>query len=137
MAIREVNWDRGMSVGVVKIDHQHQRLLAMFNALSTAMTEGRGRDELGELLHGLAGYALTHFATEEQLLGQIKYPALAQHHARHQEFKGRVLEFSERLKGGDVLLTSAVLLYLRGWITGHILEEDARCKPYYELAGLS
>ena len=137
MAIREVNWDRSMSVGVVKIDLQHQRLLAMFNTLSRAMTEGRGRDELGELLHGLAGYALTHFATEEQLMLEIRYPALPQHRARHQEFKSRILEFSERLKGGDVLLTSAVLLYLRGWITGHILEEDARCKPYYEQGGFS
>ena len=44
MAIREVNWDRSMSVWVVKIDLQHQRLLAMFNTLSRAMTEGRGRD---------------------------------------------------------------------------------------------
>ncbi len=137
MTIREVHWDRSMSVGVVKVDQQHQRLLKMFNALSTAMTEGRGRDELGELLQGLADYALTHFATEEQLMGEIEYPALDQHRARHQEFKRRVLEFRARLRRGDVLLTSDVLHYLRGWITGHILEEDARCKPYFEQAGLS
>jgi hemerythrin-like metal-binding protein len=137
MAIREVSWDRGMSVGVVKIDLQHQQLLEMFNALSAAMTEGRGRDELGELLHGLADYALTHFATEEQLMGEIEYPAFDQHRARHQEFKGRILEFSERLRSGDVLLTSEVFTFLRGWIVGHILEEDARCKPYFEHAGLS
>lgn len=137
MPTREINWDRSMSVGVRQIDDQHRRLLEMCSSLSQAMIESRGQDELVKLMHNLVNYSLEHFTTEEKLMEQISYPELEQHRSKHQEFKTRILEFNDEHKKGNVFLTSQVLAFLRDWIINHILDEDFRCKPHYEKAGLT
>jgi len=129
-------WNEHLSVGVAEVDEQHKQLLRMFNGLGDAMQAGQGREELIPLMHGLASYALEHFATEERLMQQVNYCDYPEHHARHQEFIAKILEFNESHKRGNAMLTTEVHLYLRDWIVSHIMETDLKMRGAFQTAGL-
>ncbi|MGA2938094.1 MAG: hemerythrin domain-containing protein [Syntrophobacteraceae bacterium] len=60
-----IQWNDSLSVNVVDIDKQHQKLVGMINELNDAMRQGKGKDALGKIVNGLIIYAGTHFKTEE------------------------------------------------------------------------
>ena len=39
-----IQWNDSLSVNVVEIDKQHQKLVAMINDLNDAMRQGKGKD---------------------------------------------------------------------------------------------
>ena len=43
-----LNWSSELSVGIPKIDQQHQKLVGFLNELYDAMQAGKGRDVLGK-----------------------------------------------------------------------------------------
>ena len=130
------HWDESMSVGVQRIDDQHRHLLRMFHGLEEAMKAGSGREELVKLIHGLTEYALQHFSAEEQLMQKTKYLELAEHNAQHRRFIAQILEFNKKHKQGNILLTTEVVEFLRGWIVNHIRDMDQRYAHHFANAGL-
>ena len=79
-------WTRKMSVGVPELDNDHKGLLAVINQL-----EAHGADEAGQVavrrsLNWLLRYAQTHFAREQAVLTQCKFPLLSEHIDEHRDF---------------------------------------------------
>ena len=66
-------WSERYSVGISRIDEQHQRLIDLINDLHGAMLEKQEEPELSKILDGLAAYAVSHFATEETLMKKHKH----------------------------------------------------------------
>ena len=66
-----LQWSDALSVGVVEIDRQHQKLVTMINDLNDAMRAGKGKDALGKTIAELIAYAATHFKTEEKYFDQL------------------------------------------------------------------
>ena len=67
-----LDWSESYSVGIPKIDMQHQKLVAFLNQLYEAMQAGKGNDVLGKVLNDLAMYTKTHNQVEilqSRLLG--------------------------------------------------------------------
>jgi hemerythrin len=42
-----IQWNDSLSVNVVEIDKQHQKLVRMINELNDAMRQGKGKEALG------------------------------------------------------------------------------------------
>jgi hemerythrin len=90
-------WNDSLSVGVAEIDRQHKKLIAMINELDNAMTAGRGKDVMGEIVDGLIIYTATHFRTEEKYFAQFEYRDAEIHRKEHADFIGKVAEFNAEI----------------------------------------
>jgi hemerythrin len=118
-------WTDEMSVGVAAIDEQHRRLIDMIAAFYAAIAEKTpAREALAQLLRGLVGYTHYHFTTEERLMERSGFPAASAHREQHAAFASKVGDMSERVARGQLVLSIEATLYLREWLTQHILMSD-------------
>jgi hemerythrin-like metal-binding protein len=132
-----LNWSDRYSVGVKGIDVQHKGLVDTLNQLHDGMMKGQAATVTGPLLMRLVDYTAKHFADEEKLMAQTKYPALTQHHAHHVELTKQVEEFVGRYDRGEITLNVQLLNFLRDWLANHILKEDKEYGPWLNQHGVS
>lgn len=121
-----IEWSPSLSVGIARIDAEHQELVQAFNALEAAMQHGTGPDRVLPTLRFLGEYAVKHFGTEETLMQLHAYPAYAEHRAAHQTFKN---DFARILKETEasalrVAKTMEVSRKLLDWLFTHIKRMD-------------
>ena len=117
-------WSNMFSVGVTEIDNQHKKLVDMANRLNDAMKAGHGKDAIGKILNELVSYTASHFAYEERLMDQHKYPMSPQHKQEHKDLVKTVLDFKAKFEKGDAALTAEVMTFLRDWLSKHIMSSD-------------
>ncbi|WP_438316304.1 bacteriohemerythrin [Candidatus Caldatribacterium sp. SIUC1] len=118
-------WSDTFSVGVVVIDEQHKELFARTNRLLEACQEGRGKDAVQETLAFLGDYVKTHFATEEKLMVQYRYPGFDAHKRLHEGFTETFLRLQkEAEKSVGVALVTQVNKTVVDWWVNHILKVD-------------
>jgi len=125
-----MEWNDGYSVGDFDLDHQHQQLFKMVNALYAAMQQGQGRTVLEPLLLDLVHYTEKHFQDEERAMAQAAYPELTTHHEVHEKLTSQVAEIAARFQSGEAGMTLEVMKFLEDWLKRHILGMDKKYGPY-------
>jgi len=131
-----LTWSDNYSVGVAAIDSQHKALVDTLNQLHDGMMKGQAASVTGPLLMKLVDYTRNHFADEEKLMAQTKYPSLQQHHAHHVDLTKQVEDFVGRYDRGEITLNVKLLNFLRDWLTNHILKEDKEYGPWMNKNGV-
>ena len=119
-------WNQSLSVGVDSIDDQHRQIFSRINRLLEATSQGKGRDEVGQVMQFLGSYVVGHFGAEETYMGQTSYPATAAHKAEHSAF---LREFSDlsaqfRKEGATSQLVIAIQRKVCDWLINHIGKSD-------------
>lgn len=125
-----IDWNIGLITGVELIDQQHEHLIGLLNSTHYARIGGSSRESLASLLDELIDYATYHFATEERYMQENRYPELENHAMEHEKFSARVVAFQNDFAAGNVDLTLDVLLFLKNWLTNHIMETDKEMGAY-------
>ena len=123
-------WKEDYLIYVDKIDRQHQRLVEILNNLASAMSQGKGKDVLGETLNELIDYTVYHFSEEEKYFDQINYPGAEKHRKEHQLLIEDVLKFKTSYEAGKVGLTIELMKYLKNWVINHINNIDKEFGRY-------
>jgi len=131
-----IRWDATYSVNIAILDAQHKNLVSTVNELYKAMLEGRSKDHLGQILSSLVSYTQEHFAAEEKLMLQYRYPDFNVHKAEHDRLTGTVVEFQRRFLSSEVGLSIELLDFLRDWLAKHILGSDRRYSPFLTAKGV-
>ncbi len=131
-----VVWSPEYATGVKQVDDQHQNLIAMIRQFQDAMLEARAREGTKELLRKLRVYAAVHFAMEERLMDEHAYPEKETHKAAHARLAGQVAELQKRLEEQKAIAGVEVMLFMRDWLTGHILSMDKTMAPFLRQAGV-
>jgi hemerythrin len=131
-----ITWNASYSVKVRKFDDQHQKLVEMLNELHDAMKVGKGKEVMGKVLDKLIQYTATHFADEEKLMQQHSYPDYEQHKKEHNKLVLQVLDVQKQFHGGNAVITSAVMNFLKDWLQKHILGDDAKYGPFLNSKGV-
>jgi len=127
-----VQWQDSLSVGVSMIDSQHQELINRVNELLEASRKGKGRDEIGRILDFLGTYVVQHFAAEERLMLEHKYPEYPAHQQKHQAFLADFggLRYQFQTEGATPLLVIQVQRRVVDWLLTHIQKEDRRIAEF-------
>ena len=127
-----VQWTQEIEVGIQEIDEQHKQLVRMLNDLFEVMIgKDPTRDEVArQTLTELLEYTRVHFAVEESLFRIFDYPDYARHKREHDRLKEEVREIEQRVHNGEKRIDSALLIFIKNWITTHIQEEDKRYSPF-------
>lgn len=131
-----ISWTAQMSVGVIKIDKEHQVLVDLLNLLHSEMLAGKSKEALGVVLDKLVLYTKTHFGTEETMFRTYGYPQAAEHSKEHATLTQKALALQAELKAGKSVISAPVLDFLRDWLTKHILKEDMAYKLFFAAKGV-
>lgn len=114
------------------IDTEHKQLFDAINSLLDACSKGQGRTEIEKTTKFLYDYTSKHFADEEKLQIQSRYPEYQTHKQLHEGFKKSVLELNKKLteQGATVALVGEVNSLIAGWLINHIKREDKKLAEY-------
>ena len=131
-----ITWSDTMSVGVAKIDKEHQKLIELINLLHAEMSAGKSNQVMGKVLDELIGYTKGHFAAEEALFRTHSYPQASAHKQEHDALAKKVLDLQAEFKAGRTFIGAPTLNFLRDWLTQHILKQDMAYKLFFGSKGL-
>jgi len=131
-----IQWNDTLSVKIIEIDREHQKLVKMINDLEDAMRAGQGKDILKKIVDGLIQYTASHFSTEEKYFDQFAYPDSPAHKSEHQKFLQEVSRFRNDFQNGKLGLSIQVMNFLSDWLKKHILGTDQKYSPFFLQNGL-
>jgi hemerythrin len=129
-------WSDEMSVGIQRIDLQHKKIVALSNALFDAMSAGKGRDVLGNVLKDLVTYTRTHLKDEERILSENGYPEFEAHKAKHDKMTGRVLALYADYQEGKEASPIVIANFVKDWLKKHIMGTDKQYASFLISKGL-
>ena len=131
-----IEWCDRLSVGIEKIDRQHSQLIEMMRELDDAIRMKQASELVEDILTNLFNYAQTHFALEEELFRQHKYPELQLHELEHQRFIAKAFAFRAKLEANQPGLSLELLNFLSSWILNHIELTDKRYTTHLNKCGI-
>jgi len=132
--MKELVWDRTLSVEVEEIDEDHRRLIELFNLLARAVAEEEDAAYVAALLEELVCCTAWHFRHEERLMLKHGYEERAAHEQEHRELIDGVRELQRDFLATGKRLADADIEYLERWLAEHILVADMPLGAH--LAGL-
>jgi len=131
-----INWSDELSVNIAEMDKEHKQLVAMINELHEAMSSGKGKDVLGNVLGRLVDYTKFHFAAEEKLMSSNQYPGYLNQKAEHDKLTKQVIDIKARLDAGNMVVTVEVMTFLKDWLTKHIMGLDKKYSSFLNNKGI-
>ncbi len=120
-------WNDDNKVGIPIIDEQHRGIISTINSLYYFIQSGHGKVVLKPTLVMLQEYTVVHFATEEKLMVEARYPAIEEHMVLHKKLVKETNKISfkaNREKEPDIILK-----FLKEWWLNHIRKEDRKYIP--------
>ena len=118
-----MKWRPDFELGIPEIDGQHRKIVELINTLNDAFMKDQTKTVVGRILDEMADYADYHFKTEEKLFKDKNFPFAKEHIAQHQGFIKKVQDYKRQFEAGTSV-TFRVLVFLRKWLTDHILDSD-------------
>jgi hemerythrin len=121
-----IHWNEELATGNEEIDNQHKELFRRFNNFQSACKQGKGQDEVSNLLTFLGEYVRSHFALEEHLQINHDYPGYLKHKAEHDGFicNFRKLEDQLKTQGPTSTLLIQTNMALVTWLMRHFTWMD-------------
>ena len=121
-----------MSVGIPAVDEDHQRFIVLINELNRAMTERMSVAEIKHRLQLIIDDTERHFAQEEKLFNEWKYPDTGTHENIHKQVLNTLKSINKNFKpyGNDSEWMDAGI-QVKKILVDHILKEDMKYAEYY------
>jgi len=138
--VKPIPWQDSFSTGIADIDDQHRVLINTLNEANAKLRSATQVAEIDQLLKDLLAYALYHFETEEALMQEFDYAGneaefAEKHINQHREFAATAAQMREQFLATGDLDRDALLAFLNGWLTGHILGVDQHLGKYLHSKG--
>ena len=124
--MKELIWDKALSVEVDEIDADHQRLVELFNILGRAVDDGDTANYIKAVLDELISCTVWHFKHEERLMLRYAYDGFQEHKAEHNELIESALELQRKILQQGTQVSDEDIQFLEHWLTGHILASDMK-----------
>jgi hemerythrin-like metal-binding protein len=128
--MKELTWDKTLSVDVPEIDEDHRRLVDLFNLLNRAVVEGEAPVYVEALMDELISCTVWHFRHEERLMLKYGYQGLQEHKAEHEDLIASAKALQQKLQQEGKGVSSEEIEFLEHWLTGHILGADMDLGSY-------
>ena len=122
--MKELVWDKTLSVEVPEIDDDHRKLVDLFNLLNRAVANEESRDYTEALLDELISCTIWHFKHEERLMLKYGYQGLEEHRLEHAELVDSAKALQQKFLSGGSPTSSEDIEFMEHWLTGHIYGAD-------------
>jgi hemerythrin len=128
--MKDLVWDKTLSVDVPEIDEDHRRLVDLFNLLNHSVVEGDAPDYIEAVMEELISCTAWHFKHEERLMLKYGYEGLLEHKSEHEELIASATALQQKLLQESKPVLSDDIQFLEHWLTGHILGADRDLGAY-------
>jgi hemerythrin-like metal-binding protein len=128
--MKELVWDKTMSVEVPEIDEDHRRLIDLFNLLNRAVAQKESKEYTEALMEELISCTLWHFKHEERLMLKYGYRDLVEHRTEHAALIDSAKELQRKLVHGATPPSAEDIDFLERWLTEHIYGADMALGSY-------
>ena len=119
-----VQWNDSLKIGLSGIDQEHRQLSQAINDLHASLVDQSPQARTGLLLQQMVECTRAHFANEESMMAQHRYPGMALHALKHEHLLQQVDALKNRFNRGGFPLNEYSLTFLRDWFTVHVQNED-------------
>ena len=130
-------WSNEYSVNIKAIDSQHQELVGILNRLFVAISKDEGDKLIAGIMDALLGYTKTHFALEERLMQQAKYPDIAAHIEEHKQLIKQLNDICKKHLLEEKPVYFELVCFLKSWLKNHIQGDDMKYSQALQRAGFS
>lgn len=124
------DWDEKFDVSHDGLNEQHRGLVDLINRLWDEVKSERDKAGISALFAELVNYTEQHFRFEEDLLILHQVPDLDTHQKEHERLRQQVIELRARFNRDDSRVEIDTLMFLKKWLSAHILDLDRRYAPY-------
>lgn len=132
--MKDLVWEKILSVGIDEIDEDHRKLVNIFNILNHSINDRDTPEYLATVLEELINCTVWHFSHEERLMLKYNYDRYEEHKAEHQDLIKSAKELQQKISQSGGLVANKDLEFLEQWLTEHILSADMKLGSY--LAGV-
>ena len=130
--MKEIAFDRSLSVGNADIDAQHEEIIRIFGQLERHQADGSGSSQrIHNLISNLIIIMTKHFFDEEELLLRNGCPRYAAHAREHAYFIERL---SQALQMDEQEIIDRGIPSLANLMMGHLMTEDLAARAYLAAA---
>ena len=119
-----IHWDNVLATGHAILDTDHERLVDLFNQLTTGVKERKGKVVCVDLLDKIIHHTQVHFTFEEQLMADEQYPKVDQHKAEHVRLTKQAIRFMVKFQSDSPGSHIPLIHFPEDWLTLHILTAD-------------
>jgi hemerythrin len=119
-----IKLENNLKLDIPEIDCQHETMISLVNQIHETMLQGADKVALDGLLSQLLENTQIHFAYEEELMSRYNYPGYEEHKSEHNSLIQQLVKLTTRYNKGELLLSFAVVLELKGWAVVHIEKLD-------------
>jgi len=130
-------WDNALDVGVDAMNQQHKILIAMMDKLYTQNCANAPKNQLIENVNELFAFVIKHFKEEEDFMASIHFPNLEAHKRLHQNLLTDLKSLGNDFKqNNEEKLSSEFIIFLKFWLSTHIMGIDNKYGVYAKQTGL-
>ncbi len=133
LRVRKSWREHDFTLGIELLDAQHMWLIALVFHLETLIRDARNRDnkQVEGVFHEALRYARTHFAAEEMVLAEYRFPEVENHAAQHHTFQENIrnLLLSPENETGEH--AGELNKFLQNWLIQHIKKEDMAYRDFF------
>lgn len=129
-----MNWSSSLETGVQKIDIQHKDIIDKMENIGKAGMSGTAADQLLPTLKFLKKYVSEHFADEEKLQLESRYPKYLQHKQAHIQFVKKIDDLFSKFEdqGASISVIIETNNIIFDWFVKHINNVDKEFAAYYK-----
>ncbi|HMC13853.1 MAG TPA: hemerythrin domain-containing protein [Gallionellaceae bacterium] len=134
-----IAWNDGTSVGIPEVDEDEKRFIALLNRFNESVADRIALIEVKKRLQNILDDAEQHFAHEERLFKEWRYPDSDDHARKHAQVIQALKDIKENCISYDFDLEWIEAgLKIKTALINHILTEDIKYVTYYRsrIAGI-
>jgi len=121
-----LKWTKEFSVGIEEVDGEHKELIEMINGLHDVMQVGADYVQVVELLGEIYSQIAAHFAHEEKIMRNARYPLYEEHREDHETLLDDLREIMDEVEADGSFDAAALSGDLNRWFIDHFHTHDAR-----------
>ena len=121
-------WMKALETGIEKIDEQHKMLFEQVDLLLDKSNENRHK----EIISFLDGYIAKHFADEQRMHKETKYPNADAHKKMHDDYIVVFHKLKDKYikEGATIANSMEINKTVVRWLKDHIMVHDKEYATY-------
>jgi hemerythrin-like metal-binding protein len=118
------------------MNDDHKKIFGYINSIHHRLKEKTDLDTLFATFKELYEFSRAHFQREEENMQAVRYPALPQQKAAHENLLGRVRVLIASMEKGEEVDLLESMAFLQDWLIKHILVMDRQYGPLFKESGI-
>ena len=129
MDSRTLVWKEEYSIGIPSLDYEHRNLFSTISRLHQTLKRHEDQPTIEDCLGEIHARMSAHFALEEKIMQERKYPDYMNHKREHDALLDVITEAMLRYENDPTPEhTTSLMEELTNWIINHVLTTDKKMR---------